>query len=152
MQFIVYSATPYTGTQHLILRSGDAPEAQISIQASAGEVAIAAPVGWVMPASGTWLYDASNQQITLLSVPQAPGGTPIGTYGLEEIKARVRRDLRRSDWTQLSDAPLTAQQKQDYAVYRAYLRGAVAALTTSSTSGELISGEVGPPGPLDEPL
>lgn len=153
MKFIVYEETAYSGTQHLIIRSGDAPPDQISIQADDGEVAIESPGGWVMPETGQWLYDTSNEEITALFIPMPPGGMPIGADGVERIKARVADYLRRTDWTQLPDAPLTSAEVTAYADYRAYLRTAAAALTPSSTSGELISTETGPPGGIwDEPL
>ena len=41
---------------------------------------------------------------------------------LEEITARRNTLLQESDWTQLPDAPLTEEKKQEWVVYRQALR------------------------------
>ena len=56
--------------------------------------------------------------------PIEPPPAPEPTQEEKEQAARNERNLRLtfSDWTQLPDAPLTAEQKAAYAVYRKYLR------------------------------
>ena len=56
--------------------------------------------------------------------PIEPPPVPEPTQEEKEITARNERNLRLTftDWTQLPDAPLTAEQKAAYAVYRQALR------------------------------
>jgi hypothetical protein len=59
-----------------------------------------------------WHWDGAA-----FAIPPAPSVT--------EVEARARRDalLAGSDWTQLSDAPLSAEAKAAWASYRVALRG-----------------------------
>lgn len=58
------------------------------------------------------------------AVPIEPPPAPEPTQEEKEHTVRNERNLRLTftDWTQLPDAPLTTEQKADYAVYRQYLR------------------------------
>lgn len=56
--------------------------------------------------------------------PIEPPPVPEPTQEEKEQSVRNERNLKLTftDWTQLSDAPLAAEQKTEYAAYRQYLR------------------------------
>ena len=62
-----------------------------------------------------WNYDGNN---FITNIPSEPTDEEL----LNKIRIRRNALLAACDWTQLSDAPLTAEQKQAYATYRQALR------------------------------
>lgn len=121
MRFIVYNATPISGTTHSVLRWGDAPEADIGIQAGAGEVAIAAPAGW--PANpnatdGGYTYNTASGAVTFVAAPYSE------PYSDKEARtlAEVREALRESQWALLPDSWLNSDQKAQMTEWRTWVR------------------------------
>ena len=55
-------------------------------------------------------------------------------------KIRRKRDdlLTRSDWTQMSDSPLTDTQKTEWATYRQALRDMTATYSEASTKNDVV--------------
>lgn len=122
VQYIVYQTSPASGTQHLLLRSGDAPSDMIAMQAGSGETAIAwagtVPTA-ALDSGVTWFFDTASSAFVSIA---APLPAPSGTAHEERARALIKQRLRDTEWTQLPDAPLTSGQKADYATYRADLR------------------------------
>jgi hypothetical protein len=137
LKFIVYSTAPFSGTQHSILRAGDAPEDQIAIQAGTGETAIPSPGGWTYPAtlpSGAYFYDSVALTVGFIGFPE-PG--PTLQDNLDYYLPRIRQALRDSEWALLSDAPLTAPQVAEMVTYRAYLRDLPGEITAGAEEWNL---------------
>lgn len=69
-------------------------------------------------------YRDGKEQIEQYAEAAPQPETPEPTAEEKEITARNERNLKLtfSDWTQLEDAPLTAEQKKAWAAYRQSLR------------------------------
>jgi hypothetical protein len=78
------------------------------------------------PSSGHW-YVFENQQ-------WVAGGFDL----LQEIRFKRNQLIGESDWTQLSDSPLSSQLKQDWATYRQSLRDITDDLTGISTPDDVV--------------
>ena len=64
--------------------------------------------------NGTWVYE---------EIPPPPVPEPVYVPTVAEVSRDMRnRLLMQTDWTQLSDAPLTDTQKKAWADYRQLLR------------------------------
>ena len=88
---------------------------------------------WLLPAHATWdkpLEEKEGYRVkfvdgvwTYEEIPQ-PEPAPEPTQEEKEEQVRATRDayLQHYDFTQLPDAPFTAEEKATYAEYRQYLR------------------------------
>jgi hypothetical protein len=137
MRFMVYQTVPFSGTTHVILRGGDAPEDQIAIQAGDGETAIAAPASWSGSTAPGNVYDSSTGEAWFIAAPPPPPPEPSLQDNLDFYLPRIQQALRDSEWALLSDAPLTAPQITEMVDHRAYLRGLPATITSGLVSYDL---------------
>lgn len=122
MRFIVYNATPLSGTTHTVLRWGDAPEGDIGIQAEAGEVAIPAPAAWpanpVSSESGGYSYNTATQAVTFFGIPYSePYADKVA-----RLVGEVREALRETEWSMLPDAWLDSAQSIEMKQWREWVR------------------------------
>ena len=69
-------------------------------------------------------YREVNGQIEQYAEAAPVPAVPEPTFEQQEMQVRAQRNslLNLCDWTQLSDAPLTTEQKQEWAEYRQALR------------------------------
>ena len=67
----------------------------------------------------TWLSDGSKPSAAEVAAKQAEFEAAAPWDAVRVERGRLLRD---SDWTQMPDAPLTAAEKQTWAVYRQTLR------------------------------
>ena len=76
------------------------------------------------------VVDAANKTVTGTIT-----ATPIPDADAWVLVRRIRNDkLTRSDWTQLTDSPLTTEKKAEWAVYRQALRD----ITTQENPREIV--------------
>ena len=105
MIYIIYDTTGK------ILRSGTCPPEDIDIQAGPGETAMQIDNQ----------IDINNHIVVNgVITPYTP---PIDSIvQLKQIRVKRNNLLSTSDWTQISDSPLSADKKQEWASYRQNLR------------------------------
>jgi len=121
--YIVYSTIDGTATARPVLRWGEATAEQIPIQAQDSTEA-AVGVDRVMPSGSAsqlfFTYDPATGDITTYSFPE-PDPPSVDADRIAAID-RINAELRATDWTQLGDAALAAQDLSDWTAFRAALR------------------------------
>jgi hypothetical protein len=137
MRFLVYQTVPAFDTWHQVLRGGEAPEDQISLQAGDGETAVPAPEGWTGGTALGLLYNSVTAEMQFIAAPPPQPPPPSLQDNLDYYLPRIRQALRDSEWALLSDAPLTAPQVTEMVDYRAYLRGLPATITSGNVGYDL---------------
>jgi|TARA_R110000744_G_scaffold349431_1_gene455095 hypothetical protein len=120
-QFIIHS------TDGVILRTGTCPDEVFSLQRSGDELIMEG------------VADDSTQRIVDGEVVAKPALTSTEQAAVAMLEIRQLRDLllSGSDWTQVTDSPMTAAQRSDWQTYRQSLRDLTNGFSNATTIEEV---------------
>lgn len=98
--------------QGAIVKTGHCVDSDLSMQAGVGETVIEGTLG-------EGAYHVVNG---LIVAKPAPSDSDKTTQVLEQVRRERDLILLSTDWTQVTDSPLTAEQRSEWQMYRQALR------------------------------